>query len=137
MGRFDSSLFYTLANGIRVRLKVSREVKHFLVQTKRQYQAQERKNRRYNVELDIDLIDIKASSLRDGLIDLIYEAERYNRLYYAINKLPEIQQRRLKMYYFDKLTYNQIAQSEGVTFKAVAKAIENAKESLKFTLLED
>ena len=75
--------------------------------------------------------------MRDGLIDLIYKVERYNRLYNAINKLPEVQKRRLKMYYFERFTYSQIAESECVTIKAVAKTIDKAKISLKFTLMQE
>jgi len=136
MGRFDTSVFYTLANGKRIHLLVSREIKYYIEHTKRQYKTQKRKSRLYDTELTIDLIDNKASFLRDGFIDLIYEVERYNRLYNAINKLPEIQQRRLKMYYFEKFTYSQIAECEGVAVNAIVKAIERAKYALRVKLSE-
>ena len=56
-------------------------------------------------------------------------------LHSAIDKLPVIQRRRLKMYYFDELTYRQIAKKEGCTFQAVAKTIKAAEKQLK-NLLE-
>ena len=136
MGRFDTSVFYTLANGKRIHLLVSREIKHYIEQTKRQYQTQSRKSRLYDTELTIDLIDTKASFLRDGFIDLIHEVERYNRLYNAINKLPETQQRRLKMYYFERFTYSQIAEIEGVAVNAIVEAIERAKITLRAKMLK-
>ena len=46
----------------------------------------------------------------------------YAQLHKAISELPDIQRRRLILYYFQGLTYEQIAEIEGCTFQAVAKA---------------
>ena len=52
-------------------------------------------------------------------------------LHRAISELPEIQKRRLILYYFQGLTYEQIAGMEGCTFQAVAKSIATAEKRLK------
>lgn len=52
-------------------------------------------------------------------------------LHRAIAKLPNIQRRRLILYYFGELTYQQIAEMEGCTFQAVAKSVVAAEKFLK------
>ena len=55
----------------------------------------------------------------------------YAQLHKAISELPEIQRRRLILYYFQDLTYEQIAEKEGCTFQAVAKSVAAAEKRLK------
>ncbi len=52
----------------------------------------------------------------------------------AINKLSDIQKRRIKMYYFEDKTLQEIAEIEGCSIKNVHKSIEGAKENLKKNL---
>ncbi len=52
-------------------------------------------------------------------------------LHRAIAKLTETQRRRLKLYYFGELTYDQIAAMEGCTFQAVAKSVNAAEKTIK------
>ena len=49
----------------------------------------------------------------------------------AISELPEIQKRRLILYYFQGLTYEQIAEMEGCTKRAVKFSVDIAVEKLK------
>jgi len=51
-------------------------------------------------------------------------------LYKAINLLSETQKRRLKLYYFEDLTLQEIADLEGCSVKNVYKSIEQAKEKI-------
>ena len=136
MGRVNSRMLYTLADGKRIRLLVPNEVKCFIEQTNRQIQSQRRKDRRYNAEYSKSLIDIELLYSDNDLADFIYEEDRNKRLHDAINKLPVIQQRRLKMYYFEDFTYCQIAENEGVAYRAVTQAVERAKIKLKLLLSE-
>jgi len=57
-------------------------------------------------------------------------------LYRAIDELPEKQRRRIIMYYFYGLTYEQIAEVEGCTKMAVkfsiSKALCKIKEKIAF-----
>ena len=52
-------------------------------------------------------------------------------LYTAISMLPEIQKRRLVLYYFVGLTYEQISEMEGCSFQAIAKSVTTAEKKLK------
>ena len=49
----------------------------------------------------------------------------------AISGLPEIQKRRLILYYFQGLTYERIAEMEGCTKRAVKFSVDIAVEKLK------
>ena len=55
----------------------------------------------------------------------------YELLHRAIAKLPEIQRRRLLLYFFGELTYGQIAELEGCTKRAVKFSVDIAIEKLK------
>ena len=59
------------------------------------------------------------------------QSMEYAQLHRAISELPEIQKRRLILYYFQGLTYEQIAGMEGCTFQAVAKSVAAAVKRLK------
>lgn len=52
-------------------------------------------------------------------------------LHRAIAQLPEKQRRRLVLYYFGELTYEQIAEMEGCTKRAVKFSVDIALSSLK------
>lgn len=49
----------------------------------------------------------------------------------AIDKLTDTQKRRVKMYYFEDMTLQEIAEKEGCSVKNIHKSIEQAKEKLK------
>ena len=53
------------------------------------------------------------------------------KLHKAIAELPEIQRRRLILYYFGELTYEQIAEMEGCTKRAVKFSVDIAIGKLK------
>lgn len=49
----------------------------------------------------------------------------------AINNLSDIQKRRIKMYYFDGLTQQEIANIEGTSLRAVQYTLNDATSKLK------
>ena len=59
------------------------------------------------------------------------QSMEYAQLHRAISELPEIQNRRLILYYFQDLTYEQIAEMEGCTKRAVKFSVDIAVEKLK------
>ena len=59
------------------------------------------------------------------------QSMEYAKLHRAISELPEIQKRRLILYYFQGLTYEQIAGIEGCTKRAVKFSLDIAVEKLK------
>lgn len=59
------------------------------------------------------------------------QSMEYAQLHRAISELPKIQKRRLILYYFQGLTYEQIAGMEGCTKRAVKFSVDIAMEKLK------
>ena len=59
----------------------------------------------------------------------------YERLHRAISELPEKQRRRLTLYYFKGLTYEQIAEMEGCTIMPVKRSIDSALKKIKLFLI--
>ncbi len=52
-------------------------------------------------------------------------------MHYAMDKLTEVQRRRVRMYFYQHMTYQQIAEKEGCTITPVRQSIEAAKKFLK------
>lgn len=53
------------------------------------------------------------------------------KIYNAILKLPEIQMRRIKMYFFEELTQKEIAKKEGTSIRAIQYSMKIALKNLK------
>lgn len=52
-------------------------------------------------------------------------------LHSAIRRLPSVQRRRLILYYFGDMTFEQIAAMEGCSFQAIDKSVKAALKKLK------
>ena len=63
--------------------------------------------------------------------DRAYRRIMYQELHNAIAQLPEIQRRRVVLYYFGGYTYEQIAQMEGCKYPAVIKSVSAAEKNIK------
>lgn len=63
--------------------------------------------------------------------ETILEKVQLERLHRAVASLPELQRRRLTAYFFEDMTYDEIAEREGCTKMPVKRSIENAIERLK------
>lgn len=74
----------------------------------------------------------KGESVEDAVLRNI----EYERLHRAISELPETQRRRLTLYYFQGLTYEQIAEMEGCSHPAVIKSVSAAIEKIRKILSE-
>lgn len=57
-------------------------------------------------------------------------------LYKAMDKLPEKQRRRVTLYYFEGLTYAQIAALEDCALQVVAKSVKAAEKNLRKFMTE-
>jgi RNA polymerase sigma factor (sigma-70 family) len=123
---------YKLANGKRIRLEVSIEVKELLEQSDRQIRSQRRQDRRYlDFVGNIDgLTDEAMNDPQESITDLLEKMERNARLYSAIGLLTETQKRRLCLYFFYGSSYSQIARMEGVNHRTVMDSIEQALKRL-------
>ena len=124
---------YKLADGERICIDVSIPVKELLEQSDRQIRSQRRQDRRYLENADsIDKLDDHAmTGPQEDFADLLIRMDSYRQLYAAVDRLSEVQKRRLFMYYKMKMTYRQIADKEGVGFKTVSRSVERALKTLK------
>lgn len=68
----------------------------------------------------------KALSVEEEVIN----KTTFENLKNAINNLPEIQRRRIKKYYFDDMTFEEIAKEENCTKRAVKFSIDIALEKI-------
>ncbi|MEG0576805.1 MAG: sigma-70 region 4 domain-containing protein [Bacilli bacterium] len=66
-----------------------------------------------------------------NITEIIHKKNIIKKLYLAISSLNKIQQKRLIMYYFDDMTYEQIAKAEHCSKSAVKFSIDIAKDHLK------
>lgn len=73
----------------------------------------------------------RATIVQESVDDLVMERLQQEQLRMAIAALPEIQRRRLVLYYFGNFTYEQIADMEGCRHPAIIKSIKAAINNLK------
>ena len=67
----------------------------------------------------------------ESMEDRVYRRVMYQKLHKAIDQLPKIQRRRVLLYYFEGHTYEQIAQMEGCSKRAVKFSVDIALKKLK------
>jgi RNA polymerase sigma factor (sigma-70 family) len=123
---------YKTANGNEICVEVSTSVKELLEQSDRQIRSQRRQDRRH-LDFAVKTDDNSSSPLlpaHEDTADLLERIERDARLHTAIGKLTQVQQRRLRLYYFEGLTYSQIARLEGVYYRSVIDSIKLAVKQL-------
>lgn len=82
-------------------------------------------------ELTEATLNDRAFHTPETVEDAVSRNMEYELLHRAIAKLPEIQRRRLLLYFFGELTYEQIAELEGCTKRAVKFSVDIAIEKLK------
>ena len=82
-------------------------------------------------ELTEESLSKRATVQQEPLDELVFERLQHQKLHKAISKLPELQRRRLVLYYFGGYTYEQIARIEGCSKVAVKYTIDKAIDTLK------
>ena len=127
------TITYKTANGNRICVEVSTQVKELLEQSDRKIRSQRRQDRRhldFAVRTDESLSDSLFPAC-DDTADLLIKMERDAGLHEAIGKLTEVQERRLRLYYFEGFSYSRIARLEGVSCQTVVGTIEQALKRLQ------
>ena len=66
--------------------------------------------------------------------DHVYRRIMYQKLHKAMAQLPDIQRRRVILYYFGGYTYEQIAEMEGCKHPAIIKSVASAEKNIKKNL---
>ncbi len=111
MDNSSVKIAYKLADGKRICLDVSIEVRDLLEQADRQIRSQRRLDRRRHTEYVDGLTDTTTSLPTEDFADQVIKRDSYQRLYAALERLPETQRRRVLLHFAAKLTYHQIAAS--------------------------
>lgn len=73
----------------------------------------------------------RAMKPQESVEEIVSQRIEVDRLHQAIAQLPEKQRRRLVLYYFGEFTYEQIAEMEGCTKRAVKFSVDIALKNLK------
>lgn len=82
-------------------------------------------------ELTESSLNDRAFYKEESLEETVSRSMEYEQLHKAISKLPEIQKRRLLLYFFGELNYEQIAELEGCKYQAIQSSIYAAIKTLK------
>ena len=81
-------------------------------------------------------INRRAVNYPKSVEDTVLRNLEYEQLHKAIAELPETQRRRLTLYYFQGLTYGQIAKIEKCSHPAIMKSVSAAIDKIKKKLSE-
>ena len=82
-------------------------------------------------ELTEEALNHKAANPPEPVEDHVYRRIMYQELHRAIAQLPAVQRRRILLYYFGGYTYEQIAQMENCTKRAVKFSVDTALKNLR------
>ena len=82
-------------------------------------------------ELTVESLTQRAFNPPEPVEEHVFRKLMYGELHKAIDMLPEVQRRRLLLYYFGGNTYDQIAQMESCTKMAVKFSIDIAVKKLR------
>ncbi|OLA15523.1 MAG: RNA polymerase subunit sigma [Coprococcus sp. CAG:131-related_45_246] len=116
--------FYKDAVGEREYTYVTREVYEALADTfRKEAHAQEMRDIRHTT----DLVELTGESVEDTVIRQM-EIETLQK---AMQSLTPVQRERLHFYFFEGMTYRQIAAKEGVGEKNIRESINGAVKKVK------
>ena len=82
-------------------------------------------------EVDENTLYQKSVSSEQPLEEYFDKAQDAENLHMAISKLPDVQKRRLKKYYFEDKTFEEISHEEGCTYQCVQRSVYRAVEKIK------
>lgn len=78
----------------------------------------------------------RAVEAQESVEDIVIRNLQNEKVHRAIGMLPKVQKRRIKMYFFDGMTYEEIAAREKCKHPAVVKSVKAALDKLKNILEE-
>ena len=76
-------------------------------------------------------LNVRAVQKPEGIEEVVLKKIQIEALHTAMKTLPEMQRRRMQLYYFEGMTYEQIAKKEGCTKMPVKRSSEAGIERLK------
>ena len=115
------------------KIMVSQEVADYLEDCRRDAHRQLMKKSRNHaaVKCEENFVEGLMAAPPIGFEDELIMRLEQERLPELIALLPEKQNRRLTAYYYEGLTYQEIAACEGVDHRAVMRSVESALKKLK------
>ena len=82
-------------------------------------------------EVDENTLYQKSVSSEQPLEEYFDKAQDAENLHMAISKLPDVQKCRLKKYYFEDKTFEEISHEEGCTYQCVQRPVYRAVAKIK------
>ena len=121
---------YKFVDGETSTAEVDDEIGSFILDSRREEDNAERKDRYHGFSLDAITYEGGEFGRWDSYPSEEDSDERVTRILDEIKALPEPQQRRLLMHMMGK-TYRQIAEAEGVSFQCIGKSIAAAQKKFE------
>lgn len=118
---------------INYSIEVSKEIYNVFNSFELEDKSQMNKYERHienSIITDITLYN-KCINKMHSIEDIVISNLENEKLYKAILKLPKIQSRRIKMYFFDELTQREIAITEKTSIRAIQYSISIGLKNLK------
>ena len=121
------------ANNIIQEVEISDIIKEALINEKRKEKRQKNEFDRHieHSEIYENRLNSRAMDKPKSLEEQFENKIISQNLRDAISSLSEVQKRRIKMYYFERMTQQEIADKEGVSLRAVQYTLNDALEELK------
>lgn len=85
----------------------------------------------FNIMENDEILYKRISDKKSSIDEIVDKKIITNNLKYALNKLSARQKRRIKMYYFEEKTLEEIARIEACSIHSVFMSIERGKKKLK------
>lgn len=80
-------------------------------------------------------LNARAVEVPETIEEIVLRNIQNEKVHRAIEQLPEVQKRRIEMYFFDEMTYEEIAVREKCKHPAVVKSVKIALEKMKRILV--
>lgn len=84
-----------------------------------------------HLELYDETLERRIIHKQELIEDVIIRKVIFEKLHDAIQQLSEIEKRRIKMYYFEDKTLEEIAKIENTSHQAISKSLQNSIKKLK------
>jgi RNA polymerase sigma-70 factor (ECF subfamily) len=134
----DGKYFVTFkdSTGITVTTEISEEVYTLFDRFELEDLARMNEMERHGTLFELNELEIFHNADSDCFpVDVtVSENIEYHALRKAIAELPEVQRRRIIMYFFDGLSYEEIAALEGCRYQAIQKSIRQSVRKLRRVL---
>jgi DNA-directed RNA polymerase specialized sigma subunit, sigma24 homolog len=112
------------------------EIDHELYNAFREFEKHDEQQKNFfrrhveHSDLREETLNKRAVCLPKSIEECICDEERSNAFWLAVGELPQIQRKRFLLYYDGGLTYEQIAEMEGCTKRAIKFSVDIAKEKI-------